>query len=75
MYNVAPIQTVGELSCQTSDNMSDESAVMARLDALQSRVNTIKSVLAKTPKKTDFGSKFIQKVGFDPEMVEIEPLT
>ena len=63
MYNVAPIQTVGELS-QNTGNMSDnnEAEVMARLDALQSRVNTIKSVLAKTPKKTDFGSKFIQQV-------------
>ena len=73
MYNVAPIQTVGELSCQTSDNMSDESAVMARLDALQSRVNTIKSVLAKTPKKTDFGSKFIQKVAPLDIVVNVNP--
>jgi len=64
MYSVAPIQTVGELNQNSADSMSDanEAAVMARLDALQSRVNTIKSVLAKTPKKTDFGSKFIQKV-------------
>jgi len=72
MYNVAPIQTVGELS-QTSDNMSDESAVMARLDALQSRVNTIKSVLAKTPKKTDFGSKFIKKVAPLDIVVNVNP--
>ena len=72
MYNVAPIQTVGELS-QTSDKMTDESAVMARLDALQSRVNTIKSVLAKTPKKTDFGSKFVQKVAPLDIVINVNP--
>ena len=72
MYNVAPIQTVGELS-QTSDKMTDESAVIARLDALQSRVNTIKSVLAKTPKKTDFGSKFIQKVAPLDIVINVNP--
>merc|ERR1712227_282856 len=46
---------------------------MARLDALQSRVNTIKSVLAKTPKKTDFGSKFIQKVAPLDIVVNVNP--
>ena len=75
MYNVAPIQTVGELNQNSADSMSDanEAAVMARLDALQSRVNTIKSVLAKTPKKTDFGSKFIQKVAPLDIVVNVNP--
>ena len=35
--------------------------------------NTIKSVLAKTPKKTDFGSKFIQKVAPLDIVVNVNP--
>ena len=73
MYTIAPIQTVGDQSgINMSGNVTEE-AMMARLDALQARVNTIKSVMAKTPKKTDFGTKFVQKVAPLDIVVNINP--
>lgn len=67
MYNIKPVQTVGETNTMSStgaDNQQLQDEVMARLDQLQSKVNTIKSVLAKAPKtmpKSTFGLEYVKK--------------
>jgi len=65
MYNINPIQTVGETSANMpADTTQIQDELFSRLDALQSKVNTIKSVLAKAPKtlpKTNFGPAFVAK--------------
>jgi len=77
MYNVAPIKTVGEMASVDSEFTEEaQDQVFARLETLKNRVNTIKSVLAKAPKtapKTDFGSKFIQKVAPLDVVITVNP--
>ena len=77
MYNVAPIKTVGEMaSVDSAFTEEAQDQVFARLENLKNRVNTIKSVLAKAPKtapKTDFGSKFIQKVAPLDVVITVNP--